>query len=300
MNTAHFRKLAILVAIGLCGGLCSADEATNRISASGEIRIGYRANAIPFSYELSDKANPTGFAIEICDAIVVQLQNELKLPKLKTVYVPVDTKTRFSALVEKVIDMECANTTVTSDRRNKGFDFAIPYYITGSRVLVQTSFKGDQLSLLKGAKILVAEGTTTESVVKEKNNATLIGLKLMNFKKRVEAYALLDDGVAHGLVEDEIILFGFLSASKNPRNFKIVGNYLTIEPLSIMFKNSPDLKKMADQTMRQIMRSGQLATIHTKWFEKAIPPKNISLAIPLSSLMKDMIKYPSDAVNAFP
>ena len=47
-------------------------------------------------------------------------------------FVPVDSKERFTALTARKIDMECANSTITHDRRAKGFGFSLPYFMAGS------------------------------------------------------------------------------------------------------------------------------------------------------------------------
>ena len=197
--------------------------------------------------------------------------------------------------------MECANTTVTVDRRKKGFAFSIPYFITGSKILVRSNVAANQVNDLTGRTVLVGEGTSTAAMLKARDSSIGIGLKFLYFTKRAEAFPLLEQEKADAMVEDETVLMGLRAGSRNPDNYKLIGKYLAVEPFAIMFKNdSSDLKVVADHVMRQLMRTGELARLHAQWFESPIPPKNVSLDIPLSNLMKDMIKYPSDGVNAIP
>ena len=111
----------------------------------------------------------------------------------------------------------------------------------------------------------------------------------------------MEQDKADAMVEDLTVLLGFRANSKNPDRYRIIGNYLAVEPFAIMLrKDEPALKTVADRTMGTLMRSGELEQLHHKWFESAIAPSNASMAIPIGVLMKDMIKYPTDQANAFP
>jgi ABC-type amino acid transport substrate-binding protein len=295
----RFSVAAIFVAAAFSA--FGADTALERIKTTGNVNIGFRPGAVPFSYVLPEQEKPTGYAIAICNQVVEDLRKELKLPQLKTTFVAVDPKTRFTALDEGKIDMECANTTVTLDRRKKGYAFSIPYFITGSKVLVRSDVQANHIRDLYNKTVLVGEGTTTASMVKEKDNSHALGLKFLYFKKRAEAFALLEEMKADAMVEDTTVLLGFKANSKNPGGYKVIGDYLAVEPFAIMFKNdNMGLKVSADKTMRALMRGGDIVKLHKDWFETPIPPKNLSMDIPLGHLMKDMIRFPNDQVNAFP
>ena len=299
------RALLPLAALSLAASAPTAraaDNALERIKATGNVNIGFRSgNAIPFSYVLPEQSEPTGYAIDICNRVVEELRKELKLSQLKTTFLPVDPKTRFTSLDEGKIDMECANTTVTADRRKKGYAFSIPYFITGSKVLVRSDIPANHIRELAGKTVIVAEGTTTATMVKDRDNANGLALKFLYMKKRAEGFAWMEEGKADAIVEDTTVLSAFRSNSKDPNKYKVIGDYLAVEPFAIMFAGeSAGLKVVADKVVRGLMRSGELAKLHTQWFESPIPPKNVSMEIPLSYLMRDMIKYPNDQINAFP
>ncbi len=293
-----------LLSILLLAGITSvshAADAIERIKAGGNVNIGFRTGAVPFSYLLPDQKEPTGYAIAICTRVVEELRKELKLPQLKASFVAVDPKTRFTSLDEGTADMECGNTTVTTDRRNKGYAFSIPYFITGTKVLVRSSIPANHIRDLAGKTVVVAEGSTTAALVKDRDGANSLDLKFLYMKKRTEGFAWLEEGKADAIVEDTTVLLGLRAQSKNPEQYKVIGDYLAVEPFAIMFaKDSVKLKAVADQVLRNLMRSGELVKLHRQWFETPIPPANVSMDIPMSHLMKDMIKYPNDQVNAFP
>jgi glutamate/aspartate transport system substrate-binding protein len=60
-------------------------------------------------------------------------------------------------------------------------------------------------------------------------------------------------------------------------------------------KDDPAFKKVVDGAMAQLMKSGELQRIYTKWFQQPIPPKGITLNIPMSDALKKVIANPTDS-----
>jgi glutamate/aspartate transport system substrate-binding protein len=56
-------------------------------------------------------------------------------------------------------------------------------------------------------------------------------------------------------------------------------------------------KKIVDARMRELIYSGQAETMYERWFTKPIPPRNVALNLPMSYLLKDSWRYPSDVVG---
>ena len=83
----------------------------------------------------------------------------------------------------------------------------------------------------------------------------------------------------------------------DPAKFKVVGKFLTIEPLAIMMpKNDPELKQLVDTEMKRLIVSKEAVAVYDRWFSQPIPPANRPLNIPMNYLLKDFWKYPSDIV----
>ena len=61
-----------------------------------------------------------------------------------------------------------------------------------------------------------------------------------------------------------------------------------------------ELRAAVDRTLRRLMRSGELARLHQRWFERPIPPQGDALGIGLSPLMRDFIRHPTSEVQAYP
>jgi glutamate/aspartate transport system substrate-binding protein len=80
---------------------------------------------------------------------------------------------------------------------------------------------------------------------------------------------------------DGSILAGNIAKSKNPADFKIVGEVLSVEPIACMLrKDDPAFKKAVDDTIKRQIKSGEMAKLYDKWFMQPIPPKNTKIGLP--------------------
>ncbi|MBO0237086.1 transporter substrate-binding domain-containing protein, partial [Vibrio parahaemolyticus] len=81
---------------------------------------------------------------------------------------------------------------------------------------------------------------------------------------------------------------GLIAGRPDPSKFKVVGKFLTIEPLAIMLpKDDPGFKRVVDDEMRRLTQSREIYPIYDRWFLKPIPPRNTPLNLPMSYLLKD-------------
>ena len=72
---------------------------------------------------------------------------------------------------------------------------------------------------------------------------------------------------------------------------------VTTEPLAIMLpKNDPEFKKLVDEEMRRLIVSKEINAIYDKWFMQPIAPTHRALNLPVSYLLRDFWKYPTDQV----
>ena len=77
----------------------------------------------------------------------------------------------------------------------------------------------------------------------------------------------------------------------------MVGKFLTIDPLAIMLpKDDLELRKIFNTEMKRMIYQREAHAIYERWFMKPTPPKGIALGLPMSYLLKDFWKYPTDEV----
>ena len=96
---------------------------------------------------------------------------------------------------------------------------------------------------------------------------------------------------------DDVLLYGLIAGRPDPSRQKVIGKFLTIEPLAIMLpKEDAEFKKIVDDEMKRLIGSREAHAIYDKWFAKPIPPKNVALNLPMNYLLKDFWKYPTAEV----
>lgn len=108
---------------------------------------------------------------------------------------------------------------------------------------------------------------------------------------------MVEKGQADAFVMDDVLLYGLAANRPDPKALKVVGRFVTTEPLAIMLpKNDPEFKKLVDEEMRRLIVSNEINAIYDKWFMQPIAPTHRALNLPVSYLLRDFWKYPTDQV----
>jgi glutamate/aspartate transport system substrate-binding protein len=94
---------------------------------------------------------------------------------------------------------------------------------------------------------------------------------------------------------DSSILAGNIANAKKPRDFKIVGEVLSTEPIAIMMrKDDAEFKAEIDESIKKMMKSGAINKLYKQWFLDPIPPKGMSVGLELSENTKAAWASPND------
>jgi ABC-type amino acid transport substrate-binding protein len=288
---------AILVATGLSWSCLAAAEqpVVDRIKAGGSIIIAHRESSVPFSYLDADK-KPVGYAVDLCVKLAEAVRSKLGAKGGGVSYLMVTPANRISIIETGKADMECGSTTNNAERRQK-VAFTVPHFITGARLLVRADSRAERIDDLTGKKVVSTKGTTPLKAIDSANRERLIGLTIIEAPDHGKAIDMVEKGEAEAFVMDDVLLFGLAAGRPNPKALKVVGKFLTTEPLAIMLpKNDPEFKKLVDTEMKRLINSREIYAIYDKWFMQPIPPKNTALNLPVSYLLRDFWKYPTDSV----
>ncbi|NRF66273.1 amino acid ABC transporter substrate-binding protein [Aquincola sp. S2] len=265
----------------------------DKIKSSGSITVAYRESSIPFSY-LDGNAQPTGFGWEICQRIVAEAKKASGRADLKVATQSVTSQNRIPLLVNGTIDIECGSTTNNSDRA-KQVSFATNYFYTGTRFLVKADSPVKALADLKAKKVVSTTGTTNYQILRRLNNEQNLNFELLAAKDHAESALMVQQGRAEAFGMDDILLYGLRASAQNPAEWAVVGEPIQVEPYAIMLrKDDPAFKKLVDDTLAGMMKSGEFETLYKKWFQSAIPPKGINLNAPMSKELRDNLKALSD------
>ena len=265
----------------------------DKVKASGTITVAYRDSSIPFSY-LGADAKPTGFGWEICARVVEQVKKATGRADLQVAAQAVTSANRIPLLMNGTIDIECGSTTNNS-ARNKQVAFSINYFYTGTRLLVKTGSPVRGFGDLKGKKVVSTTGTTNMLVLRRFNAEEEAGFELLGAKDHAEAALLVEQNRADAFGMDDILLFGLRASAQNPAALAVVGEPLQVEPYAIMLrKDDPAFKKLVDDTVAGLMKSGEFDALYKKWFLSPIPPRGINLNAPMSKELRENLKALSD------
>lgn len=268
----------------------------DRVKSGGVIVIAHRESSVPFSY-LDGNKKPVGYALDLCIKLAEAVRAKLGVKGGEAVELKMVTPAnRISIIAEGKADMECGSTTNNKERREK-VAFTVPHFITGARMLVRSDSKATVLEDLKGKTVVSTKGTTPLKAVDSANKERLMGLTIVEAPDHARAVEMVEKGEADAFVMDDVLLYGLAANRPNPKALKVVGKFLTTEPLAIMLpKNDPEFKKLIDEEMKRLVRSREIYAIYDKWFAKPIPPNNTALNLPVSYLLRDFWKYPTDVV----
>ena len=153
--------MAVLAAT--TGGAQTLTGTLKKVQDSGTLTVGYRENALPFSFTGSD-GKPAGYSIDLCQEIAVAVQQELKLPSLAVRWVPVTPENRVDAVANGTVDIECGTTTASLSRQEK-VDFTLMTFVDGASLLIAEGSGIRTATDLAGKRVGVVPGTTTEKAV---------------------------------------------------------------------------------------------------------------------------------------
>ena len=284
--------LAAAAAFASAGAMAQANDTIAKVKASGSITMGVRDSSGALSYTLGD-GKYTGYHYEVCQHIIGNLEKQIgKKPEIK--YLPVTSQNRIPLVQNGTVDIECGSTT-NNLTRQKDVAFADTTFVEEVRIAVKASSGITSIAQLAGKTIATTTGTTSVQTLRKHKRAEGLEFKEVFGKDHSDSFLLLESGRADAFVMDGSILAGNIANAKNPADFKIVGEVLSVEPIAIMLrKDDPAFKKLADDTIKDMIKSGELAKLYDKWFMQPIPPKNTRVGLPLSDSIKEAWAHPND------
>src|SRR5688572_11445003 len=264
-------RAALAIAIGLSAAAAMAQDLTGtlkKIRDSGTIAIGHRETSIPFSY-LNVKLNP------------------------------VTSQTRIPLVENGTIDLECGSTTNTLARQ-KQVAFSPVTFITGTKLVVKRASRVKSYKDLKGKTVVVTQGTTNERAIKALSDKENLGIKFLSAKDHDESFLTVASGRAVAFSMDDILLYGLVAKAKNPKDFDVVGDYLSYDPYGLMYRKNDDafgvvVKRAIARLMGEPGQcNGPIRALYKKWFVDKLPSGE-SLNLPMSPLLEAVCR-----TNALP
>ena len=258
-----------------------AQGTLERIAQRGEFRIGYDPDARPLSF--LEGGEPAGYSVDLCRRIAVELRQHLKLPDMKVTYVPITLESRFDAVVNGDIDIECASTTVTLSRQER-VDFTLMTFITGGTVLSLADDRIATMDDLDGKRVAIIGNTTTETALKAHLAENRIDARVVVVADAAEGLSKLQDGDVDAYASDQVVLVGdaLKVLETNPRaRLSFADELFSYEPYALMVRrNDADFRLVANRVIAEMYRSGQFAELFQEWIGSVgVKPSPILVAM---------------------
>ena len=268
---AHLLRVLSLICCVAASTAAAASSTLDRVRENGTITFAYRDHAAPFSYTDRD-GSVRGYTAELCGAVAAWIQQSLKLPTLKIVWQPVDAANRLDAVASGRVDAECGTTTITLSRM-KDVDFSLPIFVDGGSVLVRVKSRIAKLADLRGRKIAVIAGTTTEQALVAAFGVLGAQATLVPVTDSVQGAAMLAAGKVDGYAGDRIVLADIKLRSPSGRDLMLLGDDFSYEPYGIvMRRDDPDFRLAVNRALVDLYKRGGIDPIFQRWLAPLGPP----------------------------
>ncbi|MCX8996957.1 amino acid ABC transporter substrate-binding protein [Rhizobiaceae bacterium BDR2-2] len=283
--TAFFSLFSVAV---LAAGAVCAEDTLERIARTGTITIGHRQGELPFSY-VSD-GEVTGYSTEICLNVIERMRRTLGLGPIDIAFTPVTTATRFIMIGTGKIDLECAATTNTAERR-KLAEFSHPHFVTATRFVSRRVDGLATIADLTGRSVVSTTGTINVEQLNALNRERKLNISVILSRSHQEAFDMVSSGRVSAFVMDDILLAGLIASSPDPSAYVISREALSEpEPYGILMPPGDYAFKTAfNREMRALFESGEIREIYDRWFTQPMPPDGRNMNMPLASEMKEVL-----------
>ncbi|WP_415842383.1 amino acid ABC transporter substrate-binding protein, partial [Paracidovorax anthurii] len=270
-------------------------DTLRKIQETGTIVIGSRDSSIPFSYKPTGSGDPVGFSNDICLRIVDAVKARLGLPALRVQYTLLTSLNRIPLLQNGTVDLDCATTT-NSVARQQHASFAPSHFVTNITIAVKKNSGIQSLADLGGKTVATVAGSTSIQLLRNLRRTEKVDVQELSGKDTADAFLLLASGRADAYVLDDVQLAGLIATSPSPGDYRILKDVtLRQEPYGIMLrKNDPAFQALVDQTVIQLMKSGEMERLYARWFTQPIPPNNANLNFPMTDAVREAYRNPGN------
>jgi len=257
--------------------LAQAQATLEKIKSRGQINVGYRSLAAPFSFHQTAE-KPLGYSIEFCKPIIERLREAAGNKNLPVRYIETYVDARIRLLSEGSVDLLCENVTDTPERRAR-MEFSTPIFIDAIQVAVRTKDMISTLDQLRGKSIVGIDGTT---VVPALDRYAKPRALQWQYAKAVNADAALGQlqlGWAAGYARDGVVLAAQLASLPDAGNYSLLPERLSVEPIAIAYrKGDAAMGALVNASIKESMRSGAAQGWYEQWFLKPMKPGGKPLA----------------------
>ena len=258
MHTRYRKLLSTLLAATALVSTAYADQLAD-IRKKGEIVFGVLGTDEPNSFVDPKTREIVGYEVDIAKAIAQKIG-------VKPVFKQIAVAARIPELQQGRVDVLAASLTHNKERESQ-IDFSLTTFVTGQKVLVKTSSGIADVPQLAGKKVLTVKGGTQEPNIRK----AVPNVDVVTFETTQQAFLALQQGKGVGYVNDEASLVNdYAKLGPAKKDYAILPTSISVEPLALgLRKNEPALKKVVDDTLRELEASGAADKLFIKWYGPA-------------------------------
>jgi len=264
-----------------------------KIAENGAIVLGARESSVPFSYMV--RQQPTGYSYAIALKVVDEVKRRLNMPNLAVRNVVVTSANRISYVVNNQVDLECGSTAHIAER-DPLVAFSNSFFQYGIRMAVKRKSGIRDYADLADKTVSTTAGTSDERILRQMTMERKLNMRIISARDHAQAFEALKNDRAVAFVMDDPLLYGQI-AEQGParREYMVTGASLANETYGCMMRRGdPVFKRLVDDVIANMQRSGEATKLYEAWFMRPIPPDGINLQFPMSPEMKALFADPND------
>jgi ABC-type amino acid transport substrate-binding protein len=275
-DSSAIRALAGLLLACLAFGPAAAGT-LERIRDTGVFRIGYRADARPYSYRDS-QGHPAGYIVELCLEVAAALG-----PNVRREFVLVPADKRFESVRDGQVDILCDPSSVTLARREI-VDFSLPTFLDGASVLYRTANPVRGFEDFAGKRVGVLTGSTTERVLVDSLRQLKLTATLVPVRSHIDGMDLLSDGKLDAYFADRAIIAAMLREGNRP-GFELSKRYFSYETYALALpRDDGAFRLFVDGTLARLYRTGRINAILARTFGREPPDEMLRTMFLINAL----------------
>jgi ABC-type amino acid transport substrate-binding protein len=273
---------AVLILAALIASVSQAPAATlDRVRATGTFTIAYRADAKPYSYR-DARGQPAGYIVELCREVAAAVRQEVG-GNINVSFVVAPADRRFETVRDGKADILCDPSTVTLSRR-KIVDFSLPTFMDGAGVLSRDAKPVDKIEDLKGRRVGVLTGTTTEQVLRTGLAELQVNAEVTAVHDHRQGINLLTSDQIDAYFGDRAILNAFVLQDPLP-GFHVAKRYFSLETYALALpRDDSAFRLLVDTTLARLYRTGKIRALLAKTFGRLPPDELLDTLILMNSL----------------
>lgn len=236
-------------------GVAHADQ-VDEIKKKGELVVGVLGTDEPMSFIDPKTRELVGYDVDLGKAVAAKLG-------VKPVFKQITIAARIPELQQGHIDLLAASLTHNKEREAQ-IDFSLTTFVTGTKVLVRANSGIKDVADLAGKRVVTAKGSSMEVNMRK----AVPTANIITFDTSPQAFVALQQGKAVGYVNEDASLARSLNQIGDKRSdYKILPTNLAVEPLALgVKKGETALKKVVDDTLRELEASGKAEALYEQWF----------------------------------